>query len=169
MHLGARPTRTEPRLFIADMVMSKLTMAEPIAIFVLGGVFMRHPQLKFVSVESGVGWLAFAANYMDKVWNKHRYWTQSTLKEPPSVYVDRQVYGTFIEDPAGLATRNLPGGRNIMWSTDYPHSESTWPNSVGTIERLFKDVPAEDTYRIVCGTAKELYGIHDTASVRAAR
>jgi predicted TIM-barrel fold metal-dependent hydrolase len=159
MHLGARASRVDPKYFLSDMVMSKLTMAEPVAVLVFGGVFMRHPKLKFVSVESGVGWFAFTANYMDKIWKKHRHWTKNELKKPPSFYMDRQVYGTFLEDPAGLATADLPGGRNVMWSTDYPHSETSWPNSRETIKRIFKGVKAEDKYRMVCGTAKALYRV----------
>jgi predicted TIM-barrel fold metal-dependent hydrolase len=157
MHLGARPTRPDPQLFLPDMLMSKLTMAEPIAIMVFGGVFMRHPQLKLVSVESGVGWFGFAASYMDKLWHKHRHWTGNTLVEPPSAYMDRQVYGTFLEETAGLLLRNQPGGRNIMWSSDYPHSETSWPESREVISRTLGALPPHERYRIVCGLAKELY------------
>lgn len=158
MHLGARNTRGgDPKLYSADMVMSKLAMAEPVAMMVFDGLFMRHPQLKFVTVESGVGWFGFVAAYMDKLWNKHRHWTKSVLKEPPSHYMDRQVYGTFLEDAAGMLLRNMPGARNIMWSSDYPHSETSWPDSRAAIERCMAGIPEEDRYRMVCGTAKELY------------
>jgi predicted TIM-barrel fold metal-dependent hydrolase len=157
MHLGARITRSEPELFMSDLVMSKLAMAEPIAIMTLGGVFMRHPELKFVSVESGVGWFGFVAAYMDKIWQKHRHWTGNKLKEAPSFYMDRQVYGTFLEETVGLILRNEPGGRNIMWSSDYPHSETSWPNSRQVIERVFATLPAAEKRRMVCDIAKSLY------------
>jgi len=157
MHLGARPTRPDPKYFLPDMVMSKLTMAEPLAIMVFGGVFMRHPELKLVSVESGVGWFAFVASYMDKLWHKHRHWTANALEELPSVYMDRNVYGTFLEETAGLLLRNEPGGRNIMWSTDYPHSETSWPDSREVIARTLSSLPENERHRIVCGLAKELY------------
>lgn len=157
MHLGARPTRPDPRFFLPDMVMSKLTMAEPIATMVFGGVFERHPRLRLVSVESGVGWFAFVASYMDKLWHKHRHWTGNTLAEPPSAYMDRNVYGTFLEETAGLLLRGEPGGRNIMWSSDYPHSETSWPDSQAVIARTLGQLPAGERERIVCGIARELY------------
>jgi len=157
MHLGARITRTAPKYFLPDLVMSKLAMAEPIATMVFGGVFMRHPDLKFVSVESGVGWFAFVASYMDKIWKKHKHWTGSELKEAPSFYMNRQVYGTFLEETAGLLLRNEPGGANIMWSSDYPHSETSWPNSKEVIDRTMSHLSAAERKQLVYGTAKALY------------
>jgi len=56
--------------------MCKLTMAVPVAIMIYGGVFERHPKLKFVTVEAGVGWFAFIADYMNKTWAKQRFWTK---------------------------------------------------------------------------------------------
>ncbi|MFA7588359.1 MAG: amidohydrolase family protein, partial [Novosphingobium sp.] len=83
IHLGARMARfTQTRFFLPDLLMTKLSMAEPIALMIFGCVFQRHPKLRFCSIESGVGWFAFAANYMDETWRKQRYWTKSALKEP---------------------------------------------------------------------------------------
>lgn len=160
MHLGARQVRTNPpELFLPDSVMAKLGMAEPIAILIFGGVFERHPQLKFVTVESGVGWFGFVSPFMDRIWHKHRHWTGNTLQEAPSVYMDRNVYGTFLEEKAGLLLRNEPGCKNIMWSSDYPHSETTFPHSRETIERMFQGIPEAEKLRIVYETAKTLYSI----------
>jgi predicted TIM-barrel fold metal-dependent hydrolase len=53
----------------------------------------------------------------------------------------------------------LPGGRNIMWSSDYPHGDTTWPNSRESIERSLEGVSAEDRRAIVGGNAKRLYGL----------
>jgi len=159
IHLGGRSVRMQGDRFITDLVMSKFSMAEPIAILVLNGVFQRYPELRFVSVESGVGWMPFMADYMDKTWAKHRHWTNSPLKNPPSYYMDQNVYGSFIHDSIGVATRHLPGGRNIMWSSDYPHSESTFPKSKETIATLFAGVPEDETNEIIGGRAKTLFRI----------
>jgi len=158
IHLGARATRyMEADKILADMVASKMAMAEPIAIMIYGGVFQRFPTLKFVSVESGVGWMAWLANYMDETWKKQRFWTESPLTEPPSFYMERNVFGTFIHDQVGIATRHLPGGRNIMWTSDYPHSETTFPNSAAMIARLLADVPDEETREIIGGIARRVF------------
>jgi predicted TIM-barrel fold metal-dependent hydrolase len=139
--------------------MSKFGMAEPLAIMTFGGVFQRFPDLKIVSVESGVGWFAFAANYMDETWHKQRYWTNSQLEHEPSYFWERNVYGSFIHDRVGILTRELPGAGNIMWSSDYPHSETTYPNSLAKIEELFAGVPAEDKRQILGERARKLYNI----------
>jgi len=51
----------------------------------------------------------------------------------------------------------VTGARNLMWSSDYPHSETTWPESRAYIDRLFRGVPAPEKEAIVCGTARRLY------------
>jgi predicted TIM-barrel fold metal-dependent hydrolase len=159
-HLGARvPRFGDKRYFLADMPMSKLAMAEPIGIFIYNYIFDRFPDLKIASVESGVGWFAWFAEYLDRTWEKQRYWTESQLKNPPSYYMDRNVWGSFIQDRVGILNRDLPGGKNIMWSSDYPHSETTFPKSREIILRDFEGIPEDDIRDIICNNAKRLLGV----------
>ena len=160
IHLGGRSVRfTEPKFFLSDLLMSKFGMGEPIAIMIYGGVFQRFPDLKLASIESGVGWLAFAANYMDETWNKQRHWVNSVLEHEPSYFMDRNIYASFIHDRVGILTRDMPGAGNIMWSSDYPHSETTFPNSLAKIEELFAGVPEDDKAMIIGGRAKQLFNL----------
>jgi predicted TIM-barrel fold metal-dependent hydrolase len=160
MHLGGRvPRFGNKRHFLPDLVMSKTAMAEPVAILTYGGIFQRFPQLRLAIVESGVGWMAWMAEYMDRTWERQRFWTESPLEEKPSHFLDQNVYASFIHDRTGILNRNLPGGKNIMWSSDYPHSETTFPNSLHVIERDFEGIPEEDTNEIVYARAKRLYKV----------
>ena len=160
IHLGGRAVRfTEPKFFLSDLLMSKFGMAEPIAIMINGGVFQRFPDLKLVSVESGVGWFAFAANYMDETWHKQRHWVNSLLEKAPSHFMERNIFGSFIHDRAGILMRHLPGAGNIMWSSDYPHSETTFPHSMEKIDELFEGVPEDEKNMIIGGRAKALYNL----------
>lgn len=160
IHLGGRvPRFGEKDHFLSDMLMSKVTMAEPIAIAIFSGIFQRFPTLRFVTVESGVGWFAFAAEYMDRTWEKQRFWTESKLTEKPSFYMDRNVFGSFINDRLGILNRNAPGGGNIMWSSDYPHSETSFPNSAVVISRDFEGVSETDIREIVCERARRVYSV----------
>ena len=158
MHLGGRvPRFGDAQHFLADMPMSKTAMAEPIGIFIFNGIFQRFPKLRLAQVESGVGWFAWYCEYVTRTWEKQRFWTKSTLSESPAFYMDRQVYGSFIQDRIGILLRHEPGGKNIMWSSDYPHSETTFPNSHGIILRDFAGVPDEDIRDIICNRAHKLY------------
>lgn len=156
-HLGGRvPRFGQKEFFLADMPMSKVAMAEPIGIFIHNGIFDRFPDLRIGTMESGVGWLPWFAEYNDRVWEKQRYWTESPIKNPPSYYMDQNVWASFIQDRAGILLRDLPGGRNIMWSSDYPHSETTFPRSHDIIRRDFAGIPEADIRDIICNNAKRL-------------
>ncbi len=160
MHLGGRiPRFGDKQHFLPDLVMSKTAMAEPVAIMIYGGVFQRFPKLRLAIVESGVGWMAWMAEYMDRTWERQRFWTDSPLTEKPSFFMDQNIYASFIHDRVGILNRNEPGGKNIMWSSDYPHSETTFPHSLKVIKRDFDGIPQADIDQIVCKRAQRLYGI----------
>lgn len=160
MHLGARPLTAglETDMMIQSTV-NKSMMSEPIASFIFSGVLQQHPKLHVVSVESGVGWMSFLVEWMDHVFERHRVHTPSPLRESPSSFFRRQVHGTFIEDQAGIRERHNIGMNCIMWSNDYPHSNSLWPHSQELIEKHFQGVPEEEKAQIVCGNAVALYGL----------
>jgi predicted TIM-barrel fold metal-dependent hydrolase len=83
----------------------------------------------------------------------------SVIDKLPSWYMDQNIWGSFIQDRAGILNRNLPGAKNIMWSSDYPHSETTFPNSHAIIRRDFEGVPKADIQDIICNNAKRLLRI----------
>lgn len=159
IHLGARVARPGQMKFLPNMVMSKLCMAEPLAILVFGGVFDRFPALRFGTIESGGGWLAFVAEYMDTIYDNQRHWLKLDLAIKPSEYFDRNIYASFIRDPEGIRNRRLPGGCNLMWSTDYPHSETTWPESRKVMEWQFAGVSADELRPMVRDNARRFYGL----------
>ncbi len=159
-HLGARVSRfTDKTNFLPDVVMGKPAMLEMPAIMIYGGVFDRFPNLRIGLIEAGVGWIPWAANYMDRTWDMQRYWTECNIAHPPSYYFDQNVYASFISDPIGVQLRHQPGGRNIMWSSDYPHSETTFPHSHKTIEQNFRGVPHAERDWIIAGCAKKFFSI----------
>jgi predicted TIM-barrel fold metal-dependent hydrolase len=159
-HLGARVSRYKDKTnFLPDIVMGKPAMLEPPSIMIYGGVFDRFPALRVGLIESGVGWIPWAANYMDRTWDMQRHWTECTIKHPPSFYFDQNIYASFISDPIGVELRNHPGGKNIMWSSDYPHSETTFPNSHEVIADNFKGVSDADRHWIIAGCAEKFFGL----------
>jgi predicted TIM-barrel fold metal-dependent hydrolase len=133
------------------------------SILILSGVLERFPRLKIVSAENNCGWLPYYLQRMDRGFARFgpsgtvTPWpTKLTLK--PSEYFRRQMYCTFIDDSFGVASRHWIGVDNIMWSSDYPHTASTWPHSRDIIERDFKDVSEVEKRKIVRDNAAQLYG-----------
>jgi predicted TIM-barrel fold metal-dependent hydrolase len=128
---------------------------------IVSGVMERFPSLKVISVEVDIGWIATFLHRLDHAFERHRHWSGSgaSLKMRPSEYFHRQVYATFMDDLAGIKLRHEVGVDNIMWSSDYPHPDSTWPRSQQVIGKLFKDVPAQETHKIIHDNAARLYNL----------
>ena len=133
------------------------------SILILSGVLERFPRLKIVSAENNCGWLPYYLQRMDRGFARFgpsgtvTPWpTKLTLK--PSEYFRRQMYCTFIDDSFGVASRHWIGVDNIMWSSDYPHTASTWPHSRDIIAREFKEVSEVEKRKIVRENVAQLYG-----------
>jgi predicted TIM-barrel fold metal-dependent hydrolase len=126
---------------------------------IFSGVLERFPRLNFVSAENEVGWLTFFLQKLDQAQDEYQYLYPSPLKMKPSDYFHRQCYATFIDDPVGVATRHFIGVNNILWSSDYPHTVSTWPHSQEVVERDFQGVPEAEKRQMVRGNAIQLYGL----------
>lgn len=160
---GTGRDRSRPSLdhtgFMSDLLMSKFAMAEACTRIVLSGLLEKYPDLKIVSVEGQLGWIPFANYYLDHLWEKHRFWTRNELPNPPSFYFKRQVFATFMEDPVGLREREFIGIDNIMWSSDYPHSETTWPNSKKLTDEWMAGFPEEERRKILHENAAMLYDL----------
>lgn len=126
---------------------------------IFGGVLARFPGLKVVSAESDVGWLAHYVQRLDHTYEKFGVMVEHPLPLKPSEYVLRQVWATFQDDPIGATNAVVFGEDNCMWASDFPHTDTTWPNSRAVIERDFADVPEAVAKKIVHDNAAKLYGI----------
>ena len=101
---------------------------------------------------------------LDHSWRKDRFLERGgAIPEPPSFYFRRQVHATFQEDRVGIELRGSIGVGNLMWASDFPHSDSPWPRSREVVERDFAGVPAHETERITARTCAELYGLEAAA------
>jgi predicted TIM-barrel fold metal-dependent hydrolase len=131
--------------------------------FCVSGVLARFPGLILVSAENDVGWFVHFMQRMDHAYEKYGKMAESEfgalLPEPPSFYMRRQVYATFQDDKVGAANYGFFGADNFMWASDFPHSDSTWPNSREVIARDFEGVPEQVMRKIVFDNAIRLYGL----------
>jgi predicted TIM-barrel fold metal-dependent hydrolase len=91
---------------------------------------------------------------------RYRFWTGGTkLKLLPSEYFYRNMWATFMIDTVGMALRYRCNIDHIMWSTDYPHTGSDWPNSRLTLARNFHNVPGHEVKKMIQENAAALYKI----------
>jgi predicted TIM-barrel fold metal-dependent hydrolase len=145
---------------------STLQMDEPLAAVIFAGVLERYPTLKIVLAETGIGWLPYMLQRMDDAYARfldaEEYWRKHgglRLTRRPSEYFKRQVWATFQTDQVGLRLVDVIGADRVMWASDYPHADSTWPDSQQAIEENFKDIEPPTRRRILCDNARELYGL----------
>jgi predicted TIM-barrel fold metal-dependent hydrolase len=124
---------------------------------IFSGVLERFPKLLIVSAENDTGWLPHFMYRADHAWEKFRFFEKEPLPMAPSEYIKRQLYATFQDDPIGPSTWDFFGADNYMWASDFPHTDSTWPNSLDVIKKDFAKVPADVTQKIVADNAIRLY------------
>jgi predicted TIM-barrel fold metal-dependent hydrolase len=134
---------------------------------IFGGVCHRFPEVSFVSVESGAGWLPFALEAFDWQWRNGRVRSEHPEYDLlPSEYFERQIYGSFWfeRESVRAALRRLPD--NLMWETDYPHptSMSVTPGTPAQAPREYvdaqlADLPDETLRKVFFETAARLYQV----------
>jgi predicted TIM-barrel fold metal-dependent hydrolase len=134
-----------------------LRLAETIGFWILPGVLARFPELKIVLVEPSLGWVPSYLDMIDSMYEGP--YDFPLLDDKPSSYFHRQMYLTFVDDPRGLAHRHELGVDRIMWSTDFPHPATSWPNSQSVVEKNFAGIPDDERDLIVAGNAARLYGV----------
>ncbi|EIV91588.1 amidohydrolase family protein [Frankia sp. QA3] len=122
------------------------------------GVLQRHPKLQFALSEGGIGWLPYILERCDQTWEKHRWYQKDIdFDTRPSDLFRKHFWGCFIEDKSGLRNRHEIGIDRIMLEIDYPHSDSTWPNSRKIAADLMQDIPDDEVAKIVEDNARTLY------------
>jgi len=95
------------------------------------------------------------------VWEEHRAWggVRDTIPEPPSTYYYRQIYGCFFRDGHGVKNIDACGVDNITFETDYPHTDSTWPETKQVAEKLMEGVDDDVVYKLMRGNAIRMLGL----------
>lgn len=152
--LAKRDPTPQKGIFVGAVALST---AEPLGMLILGGVFERFPKLKVVFVEPGLGWISWWLFIADDLQARQGY-DFPAIKHPPSHYFRQNVFLTFIDEPNAYrhAVETL-GVDNIMWSSDYPHPVSSWPNSRAVVSKMFDGIPAADRQKIVSGNAARVW------------
>ena len=127
---------------------------------IYSGVPERFPDVKFVSVESGVGWLPFFLEVLDHQMAETAPNELAELSMLPSDYFRRQFYGCFwFERSTVRPTLEYVGAQSLMFETDFPHPTCLYPRDDHDLVRALEGIPRDDIERIMSLNAAELYRI----------
>lgn len=126
--------------------------------WLLSGILARHPNIKIAFSESQVGWMPYVFERCDRVFQQSSGWSKidPDVTELPSSYVPGRVYGCFFDDMVGIATRELIGVPQMLFETDYPHQDSTWPRTPEVVAEIAARVSPHELERIMRTNAIEL-------------
>jgi predicted TIM-barrel fold metal-dependent hydrolase len=154
---GTRLNPMEIRQRGAFAAIAPMQMDEPLSIMIYGGALERFPRLKLVLAESGVGWLPYFIARMDATFEKHCRPYPEAIQTLPSELFRRQVWATFEEEPLGAQLLPLLPEDNLMWACDYPHPDSTWPDSQAAIDHAMPTLSPSARRKVTGETCRRLY------------
>jgi predicted TIM-barrel fold metal-dependent hydrolase len=116
---------------------------------------LKHPDLKIAMSEGGIGWVAMLLDRLDNIVDRSRYGMGWDIR--PAEVLKRNFWFCSIDDPSTIDTRYRIGVENIMVEVDYPHGDSTWPDTQAVIEACWGHVPPDELRAMCCENAAKLY------------
>ena len=147
-----------PSVFVLQDTMVRRSLAD----MIFSGVFERHPRLRVGTVEHELAWIPHFLQQLDYTYTDrpargdwHRYADPAAL---PSDFFRSNVFCSFQEDAIGIRERDLIGVNTLMWGSDYPHTETTFPRSREITAEILRGVPEPEQEMILYSNAKQLYG-----------
>ena len=129
--------------------------------WIFSGILPRHPNLKLAYSEAQMGWIPYALERAKSVWEQFRGWAfdPAVISEEPAFYFHRQIYACFFRDDFGLKNITDIGVDNIVFETDYPHSDSTWPDTERFVREMTAELDDETLYKIIRGNAIKMLSL----------
>jgi predicted TIM-barrel fold metal-dependent hydrolase len=173
MHVGSSsqiPQIAPDAPFMANLTWGAVRTSGAMLSWIFSGMFLKYPNLKIALSEGEIGWMPYFLERAEQVLDKQKHWVSKgqTFMDHAATDVDLfaldvrrtfrdHVFGCFIEDHHGIASLDEIGEDNVMCETDYPHSDSTWPNCIDTARSLIAGLPEATQYKLLRGNAERLY------------
>ncbi len=163
MHIGSGTKMAEcspfaPRAANTTLTfsMAQLSMVE----WLVSGNLVRFPKLKIAYSESQIGWMPFILERVDKVFEHREYaGMDPIITEPPSHYMAGRVYGSFFDDETGIDDRHKIGVKQLVFEVDYPHQDTTWPNTAAVVEKIASKVNEAELVQLLRTNALDMLGL----------
>jgi predicted TIM-barrel fold metal-dependent hydrolase len=147
----------------APMLELGATMFGPMAItscaeWLWSGWPAKYPDLRIAMSEGGIGWVAMLIDRLDNIMSRSGYgsgWPDK--KNGPSDVLRRNFWFCMIEDASTICTRHTIGVDNILFESDYPHGDGTWPDTQTVIDNVLGSLPVEEIRKITHENAAHVY------------
>jgi predicted TIM-barrel fold metal-dependent hydrolase len=162
-HIGENPPAT-PNEFNSvgiGMLQSVAPFRDTFGKYVLGGILDRHPGLRIGYFEGGINWVPAAIQDAQHIAASFRHINNLEVQHDPQHYWDEHMVASFMIDPLGLELVDRIGVDHVMWSTDFPHNESTYGYSSESLAAVVEAVGAHDATAIVGGNIRRYLGLDD--------
>jgi predicted TIM-barrel fold metal-dependent hydrolase len=118
---------------------------------------VKHPGLKIAMSEGGIGWVAMLHDRLENIVDRSGYGDYFSGDLRPAEVLHRNFWFCTIDDPSTICTRDTVGVEHIMFETDYPHGDGTWPDSQAVFDRFYGALPADEIAMISHENAAALY------------
>ena len=165
MHIGSSskmPITTPDAPFIVSSTLTFQNCMGSLIDFVFSGTLARFPELVIAYSEGQVGWMPYVFERMDKLWSERVDNTfGSSLPDPPTSYIKGRVIGCIFDDETGLANRERIGMDLITFETDYPHADSTFPDTKKIATEICLNAGLDDAeiHALMRGNAIRAFGL----------
>lgn len=149
-----------PGAAVSNLLATQSMAPRTASLLATSGVLAAHPELHFVFVETNAGWLAWAMSTVDyyyEAFQQYEGWVRPVLPEKPSFYMKRQIHGTFQLDPVAIDNVERTGVSPLLWGSDFPHAEGTYPDSRKTVNTMLAGLDLDLARDITSGTAARLF------------
>ena len=163
MHIGSGTKTVQTSPEAPTVVTANLIVCNSAASmidWIFSGKFEQFPNLKLLYAESQIGWIPYFIERADDTWRTHQ-WAQGEkrIPKPPSHYYKKHVYSCFFKDTVGIDLLDRIGEDNVLFETDYPHQDGTFPNTLAIAEELFGHLEQETIDKIARDNAIKLFGL----------
>jgi predicted TIM-barrel fold metal-dependent hydrolase len=178
MHVGSSsqlPAICHDAPTMANIAFGAVRTAGTMLSWIFGDAFERFPNLKIALSEGNVGWMAYFLERAEQCLEVQRHWIArgvpihgydtkfdtGTAANVETIDIRQtfrdHIFGCFLRDQTGMRVLDLIGEDNVMCESDYPHADTTWPDSIGVARRCMEGLPVATQYKLLRGNAEKLY------------
>jgi predicted TIM-barrel fold metal-dependent hydrolase len=160
-HIGETPPKTpcEVNSVVVGMMVNVDSFRETFSKYIFAGILDRHPSLKIGWFEGGIAWVPSALQDAEHLLASYQHMFDHNLEHDIRYYWDNHMSASFMVDPLGLRLIDQIGVDKVMWSSDYPHNESTFGYSEKSLAAVVQAVGPESAAQIVSGNVQRFLGL----------